>query len=83
MKVRRKPFSVHQYDKSIRENLEAAIPALIEDLLHIYPLRSEELPDDLQHTKERKPDALKRIHDRDGNTFVLHLEFQPGRRFGG
>jgi hypothetical protein len=29
-----------------------------------------------QHTKERKPDLLKRITDDKGNTFVLHIEFQ-------
>lgn len=76
MKSRRTPFSISQYDKIVKENLEAAIPALIERLLHIHPVESEELPDDLMHTKERKPDALKRIRDRDGKTFVLHLEFQ-------
>ena len=76
MNSRRKPFTVSQYDKIVKENLEAAIPALIERLLHIHPIESEELPDDLQHTKERKPDALKRIRDQNGNVFVLHLEFQ-------
>ncbi|MVM30218.1 hypothetical protein GO755_09245 [Spirosoma sp. HMF4905] len=48
----------------------------MEKVLGIYPILSEELPDDLQHTKERKPDALKRITDRSGQTFILHLEFQ-------
>jgi predicted transposase YdaD len=76
MKFRRKSFTSSQYDKIVKENLEAAIPALIERLLHIYPVESEELPDDLQHTKERKPDALKRILDQNGIAFVLHLEFQ-------
>jgi hypothetical protein len=37
---------------------------------------SEELPDDIQHTKERKPHALKKVTDLDGNTYVLHVEFQ-------
>ncbi|GAB2593298.1 hypothetical protein [Spirosoma areae] len=76
MKFRRKSFSISQYDKIVKENLEAAIPALLERLLHIHPVDSEELPDDLQHTKERKPDALKRIRDVNGKTFILHLEFQ-------
>ncbi|QMW06114.1 hypothetical protein [Spirosoma foliorum] len=65
-----------QYDKILKENLEATIPGLIEKILGIHPILSEELPDDLQHTKERKPDALKRITDQSGQTFVLHLEFQ-------
>ncbi|WP_080058139.1 RpnC/YadD family protein [Spirosoma aerolatum] len=76
MKSRYKSPSISQYDKIVKENLEAAIPALIERLLDIHPIESVELPDDLQHTKERKPDALKRIRDHTGNTFVLHLEFQ-------
>ncbi|CAN5179774.1 hypothetical protein BH09BAC4_BH09BAC4_11230 [soil metagenome] len=65
-----------QYDKILKENLEVTIPTLIEKILGIHPVLSEELPDDLQHTKERKPDALKRITDQTGATFVLHLEFQ-------
>ncbi|GAB4020533.1 hypothetical protein GCM10028808_61980 [Spirosoma migulaei] len=76
MKSRRKSFSISQYDKIVKENLEAAIPALVKRLLRIHAAELEELPDELHHTKERKPDALKRIRDVNGKTFVLHLEFQ-------
>ncbi len=72
-----------QYDKILKENLEAIIPGLMENVLGITVVESEELPDDVQHTKERKPDVLKKITDAQGNTFVLQIEFQPGRRFGG
>lgn len=61
MKSRRRSFSISQYDKIVKENLEAAIPALLRRLLNIHAVESEELPDELHHTKERKPDALKRI----------------------
>ncbi len=37
---------------------------------------SEELPDDIQHTKERKPNVLKKIVDDTGRNFVLQIEFQ-------
>lgn len=67
---------VHQYDKILRENLEAVLPGLIKDLLGIDSVNKEELPDDVQHTKERKPDVLKKITDKGGETFVLHVEFQ-------
>jgi predicted transposase YdaD len=30
----------------------------------------------IQHTKERTPDVLKKVTDRSKNTFVLHLEWQ-------
>ena len=39
-------------------------------------MHTEELPDDIQHTKERKPDVLKKVTDKNGETFVLHIEFQ-------
>lgn len=37
---------------------------------------SEELPDSIQHTKEREPDVLKKVIDRNGRAFVLQIEFQ-------
>lgn len=46
------------------------------NILGITAVSSEELPDDIQHTKERKPDVLKKIKDKQGQIFVLHLEFQ-------
>jgi len=46
---------VNQYDKILRENIEAALPGLIKNLLGIHAVHTEELPDDVQHTKERKP----------------------------
>ena len=67
---------VHQYDKIIKENLEATLPGLVEKLLHIHVVESKELPDDIQHTKERQPDVLKKVTDLAGNTYVLHIEFQ-------
>lgn len=73
----------NQYDKILKENLEAFIPGLMEYVLGITVVTSEELPDDVQHTKERKPDLLKKITDAESNTYVLQIEFQPGRRLGG
>jgi len=69
-------FQTSQYDKIIRENLEQTLPVIIKDLLHLDIVESEEIPDDIQHTKERKPDALKKVTDSEGNTYILHLEFQ-------
>jgi len=65
-----------QYDKIIKENLEATLPVIIRDLLGLDILLSEELPDDVQHTKERRPDALKKVTDTAGNTYILQVEFQ-------
>lgn len=65
-----------QYDKIFKENIEAVIPSLMQNILGITAVESEELPDDIQHTKERKPDALKKITDSQGNTYVVQIEFQ-------
>jgi hypothetical protein len=65
-----------QYDKIIKENLEVTLPVIIRDVLGLQIVQSEELPDDVQHTKERKPDALKKVTDPTGRTYVLHVEFQ-------
>ncbi len=65
-----------QYDKIFKENIEAVIPSLMKNVLGIIAVESEELPDDIQHTKERKPDVLKKVKDEQGKMFVLHLEFQ-------
>ena len=67
---------IHQYDKIILENLEATLPGLMKKLLGIHVVEAEELPDDIQHTKERQPDVLKKVTDEAGDTFVLHIEFQ-------
>lgn len=68
--------SASQYDKIFKENIEAVVPSLIINLLHIQVIEAEEIPDDIQHTKERKPDVLKKITDSDGKTFILQIEFQ-------
>jgi hypothetical protein len=75
-KDKRPNTQVNQYDKIFPENLEAALPGLIKNLLGIHAVYTEELPDDIQHTKERKPDVLKKVTDKNGETFVLHIEFQ-------
>ena len=65
-----------QYDKIFKENIEAVISSIMENLLEITAISMEELPDDIQHTKERKPDLLKKVTDTKGDTFVLQIEFQ-------
>lgn len=66
----------NQYDKIFRENIEAALPSLMRKLLGIEAVEMEELPDDIQHTKERKPDFLKKVTNAKGEIFVLQIEFQ-------
>ncbi|MGX7687814.1 hypothetical protein ACWA1C_11665 [Flectobacillus roseus] len=76
MKASDKKHQSSQYDKIFKENVEAVISSIMENVLDITAVSMEELPDDIQHTKERKPDTLKKITDDKGNTFVLQIEFQ-------
>lgn len=64
------------FDKVIKENIEAIFLPLLEKLLGIRITKSDELKDKIQRTIEREPDALKLITDESGAQFILQLEFQ-------
>ena len=76
MQAKNKKQQSSQYDKIFKENIEAVISSIMLNVLKITAVSMEELPDDIQHTKERKPDTLKKITDDRGNVFVLQIEFQ-------
>ena len=76
MKPRKEKPQSSQYDKIFKENIEAVISSIMQNILKITAVSMEELPDDIQHTRERKPDTLKKITDEKGDTFVLQIEFQ-------
>jgi len=67
---------VNQYDKVIREIMEDVLSDLLKDMFGLEIVHMEELPDDIQHTKERKPDVLKKITDKNNRSSVLHVEWQ-------
>ena len=64
------------YDKIIKENIEAIFLPLLEKILKLSIKESSEIKDKLQTTIEREPDFLKKIVDTEKNTFILQLEFQ-------
>ena len=70
------PEQGSMYDKVFKENMEGTLPDIIKDVLHLRIVKSEEIADDIQHTKERKPDLLKRVEDDQGKVFILHIEYQ-------
>ena len=76
MEAKKKKRQSSQYDKIFKENIEAVISSIMQNVLEITAVSMEELPDDIQHTKERKPDVLKKVTDTKGDTFVLQIEFQ-------
>jgi hypothetical protein len=66
----------NQYDKILKENIEAVIPALMEKVLGLSTVETIIIKEKIQHTKEREADALRIITDNQGSKFILHLEFQ-------
>lgn len=64
------------YDKVIKENIEAILLALGKKLLGFDIRNPQELTEKLQTTIEREPDFLKKVTLEDGSEVILHLEFQ-------
>ncbi|SFE44496.1 conserved hypothetical protein (putative transposase or invertase) [Chitinophaga sp. CF118] len=66
----------NKYDRIVKENMESVLPVFMNGVLNLDISESQEIPDDLQYTKERKPDVLKKITDRKNRTFICHIEWQ-------
>ncbi|WP_316746924.1 hypothetical protein [Pedobacter gandavensis] len=70
------PRQSNKYDKIFKENMDANLEGIVAQVLSMKITRSEEIADDLQQTKERKPDLLKKVQDENGQVFILHIEYQ-------
>ncbi|MFP4343023.1 MAG: hypothetical protein ACLFQO_21460, partial [Cyclobacteriaceae bacterium] len=67
----------NDYDRIIKENIEAVILPLMEKLMGLErPGRLENIPDELQLTLERKPDFSRLATALNGSKYILHIEFQ-------
>ena len=64
------------FDKILKENIEAVFLPLVEKMLGLSIKETFELKDNLQITIKRETDFLKRVIDQDGKEWILHLEFQ-------
>ncbi|HAA16418.1 MAG TPA: hypothetical protein DCE41_33820 [Cytophagales bacterium] len=65
-----------EFDKILKENIEALLLPLSGKLLGIRIQATREVKEKLQSTIEREPDFLKWVTDDTGAEFLLHLEFQ-------
>ncbi|MEL6537606.1 MAG: hypothetical protein AAFQ98_19455 [Bacteroidota bacterium] len=65
-----------EFDKILKENIEALFLPLSEKLLGIRIASTREVKEKLQATIEREPDFLKWVTNEEGEEFLLHLEFQ-------
>ena len=68
----------NEYDRIIKENIEAVILPLSAKLFGIRPETMEEITVDLHLTLERKPDVTRKITDERARKSILHIEFQVG-----
>jgi len=68
--------TTNEYDKIVKENIEAVIVPLAGKILNIQIESLVEIPDDLQVTLERRPDFLKKVKDATKHEFILQIEFQ-------
>jgi predicted transposase/invertase (TIGR01784 family) len=66
----------NKYDKVFKENIEYTLPGIVKHILELDIVHSEEMSHDLQYTKERKPDVLRKVTDQDNRTYILHVELQ-------
>ncbi|MDZ7898407.1 MAG: hypothetical protein U5N85_10345 [Arcicella sp.] len=64
------------YDKVFKENIDAVIDSLIRKILKIEIVHSEKIIAKLQRTREREADYLEKVIDKNGNEFILHIEYQ-------
>jgi hypothetical protein len=65
----------NQHDKIIKESIDGTMSFLLKTFADIDVVKSEQLPTEIQQTKERKPDFLKIITDKSGLQIIGHLEF--------
>lgn len=67
----------NDYDKILKENLDALLPFITRKLLGLDLSRTETLKDKIQATLEREGDSFKKVlHDDPSLDYGLHWEFQ-------
>ncbi len=64
------------YDKIFKENIDAVIDSFIRKILKIEIVQSEKIIAKLQRTREREADYLEKVIDKNGQEFILHIEYQ-------
>jgi len=69
-------FQGSKYDKILRENMPLAMPGIMKNVLGLNIMVVHELKDKIQITRQKEVDALRVVTDVEGNTFILHVEFE-------
>ncbi|TKC63961.1 hypothetical protein FBD94_06355 [Pedobacter hiemivivus] len=66
----------NMYDKLFKENIQQNLSGIVKHVLSLDVTTIEVLNEDVQYTKERKTDLLTKVIDKNGNTYLLHVEYQ-------
>lgn len=66
----------NMYDKLFKENIRRNFSGIVKHVLNLDVTTIEVLKEDIQYTKERKTDLLTKVIDKDGNVYLLHVEYQ-------
>ncbi|TCC97605.1 RpnC/YadD family protein [Pedobacter hiemivivus] len=69
-----------KYDKILRENMQFILPGIIEKVLKLNIVKSAELNDKIQITRQKEVDALYMVTDADGVSSILQVEFESSNR---
>ncbi|TKC60377.1 hypothetical protein FBD94_15850 [Pedobacter hiemivivus] len=69
-----------KYDKILRENMQFILPGIIEKVLKLNIVKSAELKDKIQITRQKEVDALYMVTDADGVSSILQVEFESSNR---
>ncbi len=73
---RKKPVEVSAYDKIFREISPFFLSVLIDQVLKLDIVTFVDLKDKLQVTRQTETDTLRKVTDRKGNTYILHIEIE-------
>src|SRR5690606_37662955 len=68
--------AVAAYDKIFREISPFFLSLLVERVLKLDIVEFEELKDKLQVTRQLETDTLRKVKDKNGNTYILHIEIE-------
>ncbi|SEN32773.1 conserved hypothetical protein (putative transposase or invertase) [bacterium A37T11] len=72
--MQRKLNESQRFDKIFREISPVFLSVFIEKVLKLDIVESVELKDKLQLTRQRETDTLRKVTDRKGDTYILHVE---------
>jgi hypothetical protein len=76
-----KTKNTSRFDHIFKENMRTALPFIFKTTTGLDISTGQDLPTDVQYTKERRPDMLRRVRNDKGKECLLHVEYQTGNDY--